>query len=195
MYNNGQRGSLPIIIHHRGVDKVMSVHKGANKRAANKERLVPVTVRFTRTAYDAIQRIGHEHGMTMATTVRMAVDMNFKRYLRNIRFVDYDQGKEILSEITSLFNECSEIGFQLKRIGVNYNQVVRLRNMEKAYKANMAKAATFDERAKAIKDRDDEKKAIEKECKALDMDKLEELISRYETATAKVSELLCPILQ
>ena len=172
----------------------MSVRKGTNRRSVESERLVPVTIRFTATAYEAIRQIAHEHSMSMATTVRMATDMNFKRYLSNLKFLDYDQGKKVIEEVTSLFNECSNIGFQLRRIGVNFNQIARARNIENQYAEQIKNASVADGLA-LIKQRDKELEAIKAECEPLDMDKLEELISRYEAATERVNNLLCPILR
>lgn len=173
----------------------MSVRKGTNRREDDAEKKIPITIRIRPITHEAMQQISREYKLKIADIVRACIDNNLLRYNSNLKFLDYDQGAAILKEVTALFNECSEIGFQLKRIGVNFNQVARKRNIEQKYKSLMSGAKDFNTKWELQQQQTKELSAVDAECGTLDMDRLEELIARYEAATEKVSELLCPILR
>lgn len=139
-------------------------------------QLKPVTVRFTEGAYDAIREIASEQGWSMADTVRKGFDMELVKYLDTVRYMDYDQGKEIQRRLMDLANLLQGISGELRRIGVNYNQDIRLRLT--ALKSADGSGATLDEGK------------IELRRKRLMLD-LETVLSRYETATKKVGDELC----
>lgn len=144
------------------------------------EKLVPVTVRFTPAAYQAINEIAGEQGYSMADIVRMAVDDRLLSYLDAVHYIDAEQGAEIKKIVTALYNEMSAVKLELRRIGVNYNQVARLENLKKKYPRMI--------------DRMEKELAIRKECKDFSPDDLAELMTRYEKATAEAGEKLCHIL-
>ena len=88
--------------------------------------LKPMTIRFSEEAWDAIEDVAWEHGTNKTELVRMAVVGNLARYLGNIRIVDEVQTAEIKELIKALFDEISAVRIELNRIGVNYNQAIRL---------------------------------------------------------------------
>ena len=75
-------------------------------------------------------------------------------------------------QIINLFNVISEVKNELNRIGVNYNQEVRQRNIERKYGGDMTDRTG---------------------STALSWQELDALISRYERATKGVADL-CRIL-
>ena len=105
-----------------------------NKNEENTDKLVPLTVRFTGPAIDTIRSIAKEHGFSAAEIIRFTMDNKLKEYLGSVQFMDYDQGEEIRLGINGLTKAISEVGRELNRIGVNYNQEVRLHNIEKKRK-------------------------------------------------------------
>lgn len=143
------------------------------------EKLKPVTVRFTAGAYDAIQEIASEHGKSMADVVRKGFDMELVKYLDTIRYVDYDQGKAIQRQLMDLANIMQGISGQLRRIGVNYDQDVKLRQIAK--KTLGASNVVIDEGK------------LELQRKKLLLD-LENVLSRYDVATKRAGDELCRIL-
>ena len=58
------------------------------KNTVNKNRLVPITVRFTVGAIEAIGDVAHKHSMTKAEIVRLAVDGRLSTYLGSLVYVD-----------------------------------------------------------------------------------------------------------
>lgn len=99
----------------------------------SEDRLVPLTVRFTPDAWDAIRDIAHSNGVSQAELVRMAVSGNLGRYLGTIRIIDQKQADELKDEIMKLFSVISEIKSEINKIGVNYNQVVKNINVARKY--------------------------------------------------------------
>lgn len=143
----------------------------------------PTTIRFEESVYQALHEVASEHGLSVGMVARIAITNRLAKYLGTVRYMDYDQGKKIASQIADLANTMSAIRNELHRIGVNYNQEVKLRQIEKRY---AGKTDVFN-----ILQREKEEKAIRAESQSLDMNRLEELIKRYEAASAKVGEVLC----
>ena len=92
--------------------------------------LVPITVRFSPDAYDAISDIADNHNMSKADLVRRCITGNLAEYLGSVRILDGDQVVEIRTVIRDLFDEVSQVKDELNRIGVNYNQEIHLMNRE-----------------------------------------------------------------
>lgn len=146
----------------------------------------PVTVRFTQDAWQAIRDIAAENHVSMAELVRMSVSGNLYRYLGDIRIIDEVQADEIKRVIISLFGVMSKIENELHRIGVNYNQEVRLKQIEKKYGSRIGMGTAqmkYQEQMKVVE-----------ECQEFSKKDLDTLIHRYEKATARVGEFLCRIL-
>lgn len=186
------------------------------------DKLRPVTVRFTGAAYDAICDIAHEQGMSMADVVRKGFDMELSKYLDSIIYMDYEQGKAIQKQLAVLSNQMQQILFELRRIGVNYNQEIRLQQIARKYNQQYeeinqkyakkikkpAWKESFDDtrsRVNAQKEyetiledmeatRQEEEAAVKQQSIELDVKVLDQLINRYEAATQKVSETLCHML-
>lgn len=145
-------------------------------------RLRPITVRFTQDAYDAIRDVADDNSISKAELVRMALAGNLNEYLGDIRIIDKRQGAEIKGQITALFDVVSEIKNELHRIGVNYNQEIRLKNIKRKY-------------GTVINDkRTEEEQAVLDDSVNLSKEELSEIISRYELATKRTGEVLCRIL-
>ena len=96
----------------------------------DKEPLLPITVRFKAVAWNVIREIAEEMGVSQAEVVRMAVAGNMARYLGDVRYIDQDQAKEL---VTELLDVTSTVRNELHRIGVNYNQEVRVANTAAKY--------------------------------------------------------------
>ena len=105
----------------------------AGERIMERKPLLPITVRFTKDAWDAIKEIADEKGMSQAEIVRMAVTGNLAQYLGSIRFIDPEQGTEIKRRVTELVDDVSGIRTSLDRIGVHLNQIARGLNMDAKY--------------------------------------------------------------
>lgn len=157
-----------------------------NERS-EKQALKPVTIRFSAEAWDAIENLAKEHGTNKTELIRITLAGNLARYLGDVRIIDDEQAAEIKDLIKALLNEVSEIKLELHRIGVNYNQEIRLRNIARKYAKSGNDVAT-------LLQRHTEEEAVTSECRGFSQKDVDGLIARYEAATEKVGRLLCRIL-
>ena len=141
-----------------------------------------ITVRFPQGVYDAIADIADVSCIAKAEVVRMAVAGHLSLYLGDIRIIDRQQGEEIKQQITALFDAVSRAENELHRIGVNFNQLVRLKNIERKYGGAICTNRTKEENA------------IRGESVDLSKAELDDIISRYEMAAKQAGEALCRIL-
>lgn len=142
-----------------------------------------ITVRFTDEAMKVIDELATSHGKSKAEIIRTAVDKNLLNYLSHTVYVEPAQGQEIKAAMYELTTELQNIKSELNRIGVNYNQELRLKQLEKEM------PRSYD----AIKANLQQKETIKKTC--LPADYVAELLSRYETATKRIGEILCRIVE
>lgn len=156
-------------------------------KRSEKVELKPMTVRFSTDAWDAIESLARKNGMNKTELVRMALAGNLARYLGTIRIIDDKQAAEIKELIKALLDEVSAVKMELHRIGVNYNQAVRLKQIERKYAGRGMDVSALLQRGK-------EEEKIKSECKDFSQEDIDALMVRYEKATSKVGEILCRIL-
>ena len=132
--------------------------------------LRPITVRFTEDAWEAIRDIAEGNGLSQAEVVRMAVAGNLSRYLGDIKFVDPKQGEQIRRCVVDLVNTVSGIRDELNRIGVNYNQEVRVLNTKAKHGGNGGSGTAFPGK------------------------EVDKYISRYEAATRRAVDIINALL-
>lgn len=158
------------------------------------EKLVPSTVRFSSEADKAFSDLAEEYRVSKAKVIRLAAAGGLAKYLGNLRYVDKAQGLAINHNICELSNEIYKIREQLRRIGINYNQEVKLKNIER--KREVLKSGgsidfmTIEQRIKL----DEEEKKIRENEGLLNKKELEELMEQFVKSTEKVGEILWRIL-
>ena len=77
---------------------------------------------------------------------------------------------------------------ELHRIGVNFNQEIKIQNIQRKYR--ITSESSFED----IMKRHAEIEAVKKDSNLLDKAELDALMERYEIATKQVGEMLCLIL-
>jgi glycyl-tRNA synthetase alpha subunit len=97
--------------------------------------------------------------------------------------MDYDQGEEIRMGIIDLEKAIANVGRELNRIGVNYNQEVKLHNIEKKRKESGDSGELMYQ-----------ENQIKKSDWAFDKHEVEALFEKYE-ATAKMIADLISLIQ
>ena len=157
----------------------------SNKRSEKPVR--PMTIRFPEDKWAIIEKRAKKAGVNKTDYIRMTFDDNLARYLGNIRIIDEEQAAEIKELIRALLNEISAVKIELHRIGVNYNQEIRLRQIERKYAGSGMDVNTLFQRHA-------EEEQVKSECRGFSKEDMDDLIARYEKATAKVGEILCRIL-
>lgn len=157
------------------------------KNTVNKNRLVPITVRFTVGAIEAIGDVAHKHSMTKAEIVRLAVDGRLSTYLGNLVYVDNKKADAIHKEISELGTKLEKIRFELNRIGVNYNQEMKLKNIEKKY----SKRTDYE----SLKHKEKELEKVKSETVSLSQNDLDEIMTKYENALSGAIDTLGVLLK
>lgn len=156
--------------------------------------LIPSTVRFSREADTAFRTLSDDYNVSKAEIIRLAAAGGLAKYLGEVKYVDRKQGAAINNNISELANVMFDIAEQLRRIGVNYNQQIKLKNIERK-RAEMKAEFNFDldsisRHSVREKELDEQEKAIRNDSGLLDTEKLQELMNQYEEASRKVSEIL-----
>lgn len=134
--------------------------------------LMPVTIRFTPDAWQALRDTAHQEGVAVAEIARLAITGKLGDYFGTVKCLDRAQASEIRMQVAELGNAVSRIGIELNRIGINYNQEVRALN-------ELVKSGTT--------------AAGRNTGPALSKPELERLLKEYKTVSEKVGELLCLI--
>lgn len=163
--------------------------------------LKPVTVRLTETAYKALRKIASEHGFSLSEVLRVVVDMDLERYRKGVMFADYEQGEAIQGQLLILANTMQDILYQLRRIGINYNQELRIRQTklreireERERIKNMKYLSTWDKVTREMELNQAEQAEIDK-LQGFDADAVKKLIDQYREVTREVGESICHILE
>ena len=89
--------------------------------------------RLTQSESDLIDKLAAEYDVTPSHVMRLVMSSNIKKYFGDLKYMDHDQGVEIKKIITDIAEYLSKIRYELNRIGVNYNQDVKLRQVQKKY--------------------------------------------------------------
>ncbi len=154
------------------------------KNTADSKKLVAMCVRFNPEAMNVINRVCKLNHISKAQFIRYCVDDRLAEHLKHTRLVDEEQADMLREEIYILNNALQEIRLELNRIGVNYNQAVRLQNIKNKYPD--------------IMDTNLIQRRIEEEDEAilntLSKEELDSIISRFEAATKKAGDAICAIL-
>lgn len=152
------------------------------------ENLEKVTVRFSKDALSVIDELAERNGRTRSEVIRLAVDNRLMNYLEKVSFVEHEDAVMYRKGLADVLTALEDIHQELNRIGVNYNQELKLKHIEKKYeKVNM----NYD---MIRRKRYDEEQVI-KDQSNLNKQELSKILERYENATKKVSDLLCLILE
>ena len=92
----------------------------------NNEKMIATNIRFKRDSYGVIKEVAEEHNVSMAYLVRISVGRNLEKYLSSVKFLDANQGAEVIRSVNELTNATLSVKNELNRIGVNLNQRIRL---------------------------------------------------------------------
>lgn len=151
------------------------------------ECLLPITVRFTVDAMDAIETIAKVHGKSKAEVVRLVVDNRLINYLSKCIILEHGDAEQVISVLGDTLSEMQSIKGELRRIGRNYNRALKLKEIERKM---IERSGDVSATLKLY----DEKEKLLKEEGPLEPEKLEKLMARYERATQEAGEVLCRIL-
>ncbi len=105
------------------------------KKKKPEDNMVAMTIRTSRAVMDVIEKAAEYNHMSKTKIIRLCIDNRLSKYLDSVsvKFMDEEQAAQIHRDIFELNTTLQEIKLELKRIGVNYNQEVRLMNIRAKY--------------------------------------------------------------
>lgn len=164
--------------------------KNSQKNAAGvvKNKLVPITVRLSEAVYSALHKLSEEFDVSFSYVVRLAIERELEKYLGNVRYIDREQGAEIMAAVNELTAVCRDILNNVHRIGINYNQELRRKIAKKnLYDVLSDNNASEYRRIEAKNEYDKETADIQETC--LNKDELKDILTRFEAAAEKAEVL------
>ncbi len=110
--------------------KAKDVTEASEKENA---KLIPITIRFRKDAYESLKTIARQNHLSISEVVRIVIDNRAISYLKSVWYVPEELGTEIQKEIFDVGTSLQDIRNEVNRIGVNYNQEIKLKNIEAKY--------------------------------------------------------------
>lgn len=166
--------------------------QGVNVR----ERMKVLKIRLPQELYDEIDSASRELKLSKAEVIRKLTHNNLQ--FSSCSYINEQQGEQLRVLLHDALCEMNSIKTELRRIGVNYNQELRLKNeifkleqaQGKAMKNNDLNAYyEYGRRAQELRSQ------LQYGKSGYTVNDIEPLIERYEQATKKVGEQLCRILE
>ena len=178
--------------------------KTYEKEDGTKEKLIPLTTRFTEPTYGIIRDLSIDYNESMAEVTRIATEESLDKYFSVIRWLDHEDAKVINHNIAVTAKLFKDAVFQLKKIGVNYNQDVQVKNLQRKIDEYNTKIQSLgpDEPHLLMKYLDEQrtlmqqKEKLEAQIKdhGLDVNVIENLVNQLTEATERCGDQLCRIL-
>ena len=167
-----------------------------SRKSSNRQKELPrrLSVSLSEKTYNELLRMAEKYGESIASVIRIALDKNLAIYLGTVRYIDKEQADDILNVSIEISDSCRNILNNVKRIGINYNQELRLKNAEAKYRSIMEeKGRDIYSQIEAKDELDKAKKDIEHTC--LNKEELNDLRSGFEAAAEKIEEAIWRILE
>ncbi len=150
--------------------------------------MVHTSVSIPRNTYNSLCDLAKEFNVSISSVIRLAIENRLSDYLGTIRYIDREQGEKILDTALEISDNCRKILNNIRRIGVNYNQELRLKNAESKYHSVLiSTTASCNSIIDAMNEYEREKAIIENSC--LNKDELLNLLSQFEVAADKLKGL------
>ena len=94
------------------------------------DKMIVKTIRLTQEEDEMIRQLASEFGMSCSQVMRYAMNTHMADYFSTVRYLDDQTASEIRKSVARVGDELQKIRNELHRIGVNFNQAVRLINIE-----------------------------------------------------------------
>lgn len=159
------------------------------------KRRISKTVRFTEEETELIKQLADEYDLSDSQVIRLAMNGGMEEFLGNVQYVDKETGLAMKEAVMRCGNIMHGVQDELHRIGVNFNQAVKLEHIRRKEEDldRDWKHGSADTRLGVIEKRKDlekEKEEILSGVCTLSKEELDTLLERYEAATKEVSKIL-----
>ena len=156
------------------------------------KNVVRMSVSMSADTHNTLSELAAEFHVSKASVVRHAVEKRLNDYLNNVRYIDHDKAEIIHNTATEIADNSRLILSNIRRIGINYNQELRLKNAEQKYLSVMqGSTISYDRMAEAKDEYEKAKSEIENNC--LNKEELNDLFTRFESVAEEMRELICLI--
>ena len=164
-------------------------------RSHQKKTFKRITVGFDEKTYNELCGLAKEYGMSLSAVTRIALETNLSIYLGKVRYIDSKQAEEIRKTTLDILDSCRRIYNEMNRIGVNYNQEMRLKNAEAKWNEITSKKYVPVEKIHEVHM---EYEAVKSDVAAntyFNKEEVERMLEEYENVTKEIQELVCRIPQ
>lgn len=168
---------------------------------ASKKRAL--TIELSEEAYNTVTSLSEEFSLSKGAILRAAFERSLLEYLGGVRYISIQQGKIINRNLIVLYNELTSIKDELRRQGVNLNQLTRTRNIETKLKEVEARERdALDKKLSmvTISNIVEKKNQLEQELmdiqnnnNFLTKEEFEAMIDRVEAVIDKAGDVLCKL--
>jgi len=162
-------------------------------RSHQKKTFKRITVSFCEKTYNELCGLAKEFGMSLSAVTRIALEENLRIYFGKVRYIDREQAEEIRKTLLEILDNCRKIYNEMNRIGVNYNQEIRLKNAEAKYEAIKHDDGVGVFRRNEAKAEYEAVKSDVETNTYFSKEKAEILLIEYKNVTKKMQELVCRI--
>lgn len=164
-------------------------------RSHQKKTFKRITVGFSEKTYNELCGLAEEYGMSLSAVTRIALEENLRIYFGKVRYIDREQAEEIRKTLLEILDSCRKIYNEANRIGVNYNQEIRLKNAEAKYEA-----IKYDDGVGVFRRNEAkaEYEAVKSDVEAntyFSKEEVDTLLDEYKNVTKTMQELVCRIPQ
>ena len=142
--------------------------------------LIQVTIRLPLRVKEKIDNLAKSGGCSTAEIIRRAVDGSLNKYCDGLQYVDREQGEAVKELVGNVYTELSGIRTELHRIGVNYNQEIRLQNLGK----------TFSEGKISMSETLKMHQSITEECKGFSPETINGIMDRFDTQIEEFANIM-----
>ncbi len=161
-------------------------------RSHQKKTFKRITVGFDEKTYNELCGLAKEFGMSLSAVTRIALEENLGIYFGKLRYIDREQAEEIRKTLLGILDNCRKIYNEANRIGVNYNQEIRLKNAEAKWnEASNWGYHRINERIAVLEEYEKIKKEIDNV--AFSKEEVDTLLDEYKNVTKTMQELVCRI--
>lgn len=153
----------------------------AKRGPYTKDKSEKISFRVDPDVLEVIRHVAEDNDRTVSDVIRAVIDNRLLKYLDMVVYVDPEDAKEIRQILQTASDDISAIGLELNRIGVNYNQEIKLRNELRKYPDRQSQA----EAQKRFMD--------EAGQKYFSKDEVEKLMSQFNSAADKLGKALLAV--
>lgn len=101
------------------------------KKNRKEKDSVRLSVTLPKKTHNYVKNLAEKNGMSIATVLNIALEYNLDNYFSNIRYIDSIQGEKIEKSALEIADNSRLILNNIKRIGINYNQELKLKMLRK----------------------------------------------------------------